>query len=554
MNALQDLLNKIAPIAIQSRSSLSTSQNNSNFSQKFEDYIQTYAYTSLPVTSEIIVKDEPNAIVLKYIKQSELHKIFEQRLDLIKDYIKMANKFKEGFDPGNALKYYDWANVLLKSHPDCNSIKNETSGEMLISWLPNQINEILQKTKFVAGQVTDEKDLRRVIIYATYDNKPAATLDFKYLESGNYTNPVSMKDGIAQVEFYGPLASSYNEILIACDYLYYSEAISNKEMKAVLESVEPFETKNAHYSVRLGLKENEKAKAVEKAVEAPAPKISASIDDASKYTDKLSEVIKAIKSKNYESVRQYFTTNGFNVFDSLVHYGNAVVLQERELKAFSFSGGTMVRSVPMSFSFANNKKRFSENVVFYFNNQSLIDNVTFGLAKSAVDGISSRPWSDNDKLTIVNFLENYKTAYALKRLNYIEQLFSENALIIVGNVIKVYDKETKLSKSIVQKNKLTKKEYIKNLKNTFSANEFINLKFEESDVLSSICDGRRFYGIQLRQIYTSSNYGDEGYLFLLVDMQNPEMPIIHVRTWQPQKDYSVDGISGLYGFGNFNCN
>jgi hypothetical protein len=41
-------------------------------------------------------------------------------------------------------------------------------------------------------------------------------------------------------------------------------------------------------------------------------------------------------------------------------------------------------------------------------------------------------WSEYSRVTIINFIENYKTAYALKRLDYIESIFSDNALIIVG--------------------------------------------------------------------------------------------------------------------------
>ena len=36
--------------------------------------------------------------------------------------------------------------------------------------------------------------------------------------------------------------------------------------------------------------------------------------------------------------------------------------------------------------------------------------------------------------------------------------------------------------------------------------------------------------------YFSTNYADKGYLFLMVDLRNPKEPIIHVRTWQPEKD------------------
>ncbi len=44
------------------------------------------------------------------------------------------------------------------------------------------------------------------------------------------------------------------------------------------------------------------------------------------------------------------------------------------------------------------------------------------------------------------------------------------------------------------------------------------------------------FGIQIKQEYSSSNYGDMGYLFLLVDLNEPDRPVIQVRTWQPDRN------------------
>lgn len=55
------------------------------------------------------------------------------------------------------------------------------------------------------------------------------------------------------------------------------------------------------------------------------------------------------------------------------------------------------------------------------------------------------------------------------------------------------------------------------------------------------------YGIQIKQDYYSTNYGDEGYLYIQVDLNDRKEPIIKVRTWQPEPDPEV----GLFGLGNF---
>jgi len=51
----------------------------------------------------------------------------------------------------------------------------------------------------------------------------------------------------------------------------------------------------------------------------------------------------------------------------------------------------------------------------------------------------------------------------------------------------------------------------------------------------------------MKQNYLSSNYGDERYMFLLVDLQDTAKPTIHIRTWQPDKDEK----GNIYGIEDF---
>ena len=42
--------------------------------------------------------------------------------------------------------------------------------------------------------------------------------------------------------------------------------------------------------------------------------------------------------------------------------------------------------------------------------------------------------------------------------------------------------------------------------------------------------------MQLKQDYVSKTYGDQGYLFLFIDFNDPDKPLIHIRTWQPERN------------------
>lgn len=146
-------------------------------------------------------------------------------------------------------------------------------------------------------------------------------------------------------------------------------------------------------------------------------------------------------------------------------------------------------------------------------------------------------WGDDVRKVLINFLESYKIAYALKRYDYINSIFSDDALIITGSVVKSVGSVEKqpLNRNVVKYTRQTKQEYMKKLQYIFRSNEFINLRFADNQVRKSGVGGE-VYGIQIKQDYFSSSYGDTGYLFLMVDLNNPKEPVIHVRTWQPEKD------------------
>ena len=104
---------------------------------------------------------------------------------------------------------------------------------------------------------------------------------------------------------------------------------------------------------------------------------------------------------------------------------------------------------------------------------------------------------------------------------------------------------------IIQRNRYTKQEYLENLKRCFDRNEFINLRFSQNDIqyLDKLKkrDNKEVYGIQIGQDYASSTYSDQGFLFLLVDLTDPDLPLIKIRTWQPHEEKWED----LYRAGDF---
>ncbi len=134
---------------------------------------------------------------------------------------------------------------------------------------------------------------------------------------------------------------------------------------------------------------------------------------------------------------------------------------------------------------------------------------------------------------ILDYVERFRTAYNQKDLPFLQQVFSDDALIITGKVIKQSKDGIPLPDKILYK-KQTKQEYLTNLKRVFAVTKYIKVTFDEIEVMRHPVN-KDFYGVTLHQGYTSDRYHDDGYLFLLWDFRNEDAPQIHVRTWQPDK-------------------
>ena len=140
---------------------------------------------------------------------------------------------------------------------------------------------------------------------------------------------------------------------------------------------------------------------------------------------------------------------------------------------------------------------------------------------------------------IVDFVENYRTAYNRRDLSYIAQVYSDNALIIDGHYVKSatngmkFESATKMDNQVVYF-RYTKDEYLRKLKEEFSTNEYINVKFDDLEI-SRHPKYDDIYGVTLKQYWHTSKNNDVGYLFLMIDFHDTDNPEIQVRTWQPYK-------------------
>lgn len=156
---------------------------------------------------------------------------------------------------------------------------------------------------------------------------------------------------------------------------------------------------------------------------------------------------------------------------------------------------------------------------------------------------------------ILDYVEQLRLSYGKKDISFIEQVFSDNALIITGKVIREAPSESNnyLPQEKVTYNIRSKQQFLTKLRQVFAANKKIELIFSDFKI-NRHPTIPTVYGVSLRQTYTSDIYADDGYLFLLWDFQQADSPQIHVRTWQPRilDDQTVIPENEIFSLRNFN--
>ena len=571
--ALADLISKIS-LNISNSFEIKEEEfnTNSSFDSKtaITSVMNSYAQATLTNTFNLVISNTPQTHVLRYIRKSEVNKIFDERKEKVFDYVRSAMRAEEKAKIDDALRNYYWAFAMVRSLQYPNSVKMTIDGvqRLLVTWIPQQIEEIMSNlsTKIAS------KDGNEINLFIKYKGEPVTSLDYTYFDGQTWSNLYSAKDGMGIVELRPGV--EINSLQLKYEYEYADQCQIDKELESVMQLFKGTSFKNASvYINNLDKKSavsSEAKKEFEKSVKTES---AANLETLSKVENEkelagiMTRVINAIKAKDYDSVSDCFSEDGLEMYKKLLNYGQARLLGDPQFSFYTMGKRVVCRSIPMAFSFKNNRRKFVEDVTFTFDENKKIECVAFGLGSQAKTDIFNKgvgAWSDYAKMVIATFLENYKTAFALKRLDYLESVFDDNATIITGHIIKKAPKVAMEGESFINSNnklikytRQTKSEYMRKLKICFQSNQFINIRFADNDVVKMGAGGET-YGIQIKQDYYSTNYGDHGYLFLMVDFNDPDNPSIKVRTWQPDRNPNINSNLprsnrdwGIIGPGNF---
>lgn len=512
--------------------------------------------------------DYTKEITLK-LMQTE-GKSSDMREGKILEFFQTAENMLEKHNVGDALRYFYAAQVLLKDveNNDYITVMDKEAGRERPAnmVLPEKIRYILNHIQITCdGYLPDNK--RAMKLDFRYGGTPISNLNFAYNDNMGWSDVYSVVNGWSSIEMQEN--NHPTSLRVRIEYRYADEANFDAELPLLMEkyAAQLDYDKVAEKPVsivvkptKIGLSSNLSSSKlttnigqnyVAEQVMEDAHKVSAM--DSAAYQSRIVRVCNAIEGRDPESVYDLFTPNGYDQFERLYKYGTPKIITRATCRYVRIGNDVQCRSIPMNFSFNKGKKQL-ENVVFTFNNYGKIDGVQFAMEETAARNVMNDPSVDElSRLTLLNFLENYKTAFALKRLDYIESIFSDDAVIITGRVLRPTEQtkefkdiqmkldDNRIIKGNVEYRRMSKEQYIKRLRSSFASKEWINIKFGSTMIDPSAQNST--FGVRMIQDYFSNNYGDHGYLFLLIDASDREKPMIRVRFWQPEIDVNTQPFS-----------
>lgn len=543
--ALADLIQKISVTVHSDFTSKERELNqdgNVTSDAEYQSIIRSYSTATLTNVKTIVLKPEPDASVFLYIAKSEIDRIFESRVAKAKEFVGNADEALKNGQIDDALRYYYWSYCLVKSLRYPNEAKIFVDGQerSLLAWLPTRIDDVMGKVKVQSRRTADNT----YEITATYDGRPVRSMDYTYFDGVDNSPVYSILDGKGLVELRPGIAM--DAVQLKLEYEFRGLSRNDSEVEAVVGAMKPAVYRRAYHRVALD--------GAASPAESTSMDVNGSMQSPLALTDMgtlgtavMKPVMQALRSGSIEQCRKKFTAEGWEEFSKLMGYGKVTLMDDIHLDYFADGDCVVCRGLPVSCRF-NRGRVFNEKLSFYIDsNSKQITHVAMGLGREAMNDVvlGHLDWSEKSRTRIVGFLEDYRTAYATKNLEYLDKVFDDNAVIVLGKRLQVapqLNKEGYMNNHRVQFTQLTKREFLRNLRRQFQSKDYINLHFSQNRIYQ-LQKGVERYGIEIKQDYYSSNYGDTGYLTLIFDLTNPDQPVIHVRTWQEQPDPNFGVVS-----------
>ncbi len=549
--ALEALTSQIAVHVASSFKRVMT-ETDEKLTDNVESILNTHAAATLRNVKTITTPtDDGRVEVFCYLKKSEVENIWNERRQLIADMTEKAGQYASEHNVTHALKLYYFAAILLNSLPDENVVY---SGVNYTTKIPESINSIIQQTRFsfLKDRTISEKE-REITLAVRHNNTPAALVDFTFWDGANQV-AVQGRDGLASFLLIGA-SVKFDELKLNIKTKYYE----NRREYKVVETLWDVVQKPTFASRKVvKLKKTKEAEVMPIEVESEEEKYNYNFDIsyesdipvAKQILTETNTFLNVVETNVLDSVKSHFSADSFLCakITNYMQYNHPKPLDKNiHGQLNKTNDGYELRRIRVLHNYPSINKQTTEYLALDFNKKGELRDINTCISellyqKFVKQGKYGNDWGNRQQ--IIKFLEKYRTAYLTRDINTVNKMFAEDAIIIVGRKVKT----KKIPEDMVKYQpfgsqpgydyiKLTKHEYLQRQQHVFQSMQDIFLDFSTFNMVRKN-NQPNIYGVEMRQTYLSTTYGDEGYLFLLIDF-DPGMlsddPLIYVRAWQPNE-------------------
>lgn len=520
----------------------------------FNEAIDTYS-------GKFLSKNGSTFECFYFIKKSELPLIFADRIKIIRDIYAGAELAENELNLGYALKWYYFAYLLRQTIPLEDIVFQEIDFSKII---PEKLIHIINTTFLTPQKLTQSGDGEKEFLFNIKKNNLPVRLIELVFSDNNTETTIRAIDGEGVVR----IGNGYTgKIELSIKYDYSENRDEVKELSPLWDIIIKPRLEATKYLSLPSLTEEKVSKA-----SASNPNVISVSDNnfginltntencpvLQKIASETLILLNIIKSGSIKDLNSTYSADNFikDKITSLIKYNKpSIIGQSIDADINKTLTGWELRKISILNKYSSIKKQSKEYLVLDFDHSGNLYDVSFGVLRDNYDVVKkeseySKDWLN--RLTILKFIEKYRTCFLCRDINTLDSLFSEQAVIIVGRILKKSEnkdmaKYIKLNKEQPEASYIqyTAKEYLSNLGKLFNRTPDLFIGFGSIDI-SRKNGNESVYGISMRQNYYSTGYSDEGYLFLLVDFYY-KLPQIYVRTWQPG-EWSDDAIVKLSNY------
>lgn len=544
--ALEELTSQIA-VHVASSFKQVVSETGDQLTDNVESILNTHSAATLRnVKTDRDPLPDGRIKVFCYLNKSEVENIWTERRQLIAEMATRAEQYAGEHNVAHALKLYYFAAILLNSLPDENVIHN---GVNYTAEIPEKINAVIQHVDFSFSKDDhlDDKE-RQVTLKISHRNAPAALIDFSFWDGTNQVS-VQGRDGLATFTLLGA-SVKFDELKLNIKTRYYENRREYKVIETLWDVVQK-PSFAARKVVQLNTTQQQSVQ-VQSALHEHAYNFDVSYQNeipvAEKMVRQASRFMSVLQTGDIESIKQHYGLDPFlcKKITAYVRHNHPKPLEKNIRASFNQTQtGYELRRIRVLHRYPGIHQQSTEYLVLDFNQQGVLQDVNTCITQQLYNKFVKqaeygKDWGNRQQ--IIKFLETYRTAYLTRDIKTVDMMFAEEAIIIVGRKLKtkkIPDGMVKYKPFGAQPGydyvKLSKKEYLQRQQRVFNSMQDIFLDFSSFNIIRKN-NQPSIYGVEMRQTYRSTTYGDEGYLFLLIDFEPDtlsENPLIYVRAWQP---------------------